>query len=142
MDWAETLIELRMSCNDEEKRSCDGTESGPPWEEEDDYSEWMIMIPPPIPWIFRFPSPGDLALLPTFPGEGKQIRGRPSNWAENLLVYELSQAGMKNKQIAELVLGVEKFYKIDKDPIYVRINTILRTVEKVVSKAYPFPEST
>ncbi len=58
------------------------------------------------------------------------------------MVYELSQAGAKSKEIAQLVLGVDKFYKIDKDPIYVRINTIIKTVQKAVAQAYPFQEST
>jgi hypothetical protein len=111
-------------------------------EEKDDSWELMLMDPLPIPWIFRFPWPNYIARLPISRGKGTTFRGRPPKWAENLLIYELSQAGMKNKQIAELVLGAEKFCRMDKDPIYVRINTILKTVEKAVSKAYPFPEPT
>jgi hypothetical protein len=107
---------------------------------------WCIrgIKPSPIPWTVRFPIPFMLDRFPDWPEEGKKIKGRPPKWAENLLVYELSQAGMKDMDIVRLLFRIDKsteFYP-DKNPILVRINTIKKTVQKVVSQAYPFLQST
>ena len=95
--------------------------------------------PPPIPWTVRFPSPSNLNEIPPWPKKGKTIRGRPQNWGKNLIVYELSQAEMRDMEIARLLFGIEKsteFYP-QKDPILVRINTMKETVKKAVSQVYP-----
>jgi hypothetical protein len=106
--------------------------------------------PCPIPWQIRFPFIFCLETLHPWPVKGK---GRPQDWRLNVLVYELSQAGIKDKEIGNLLrkcpipnllFGAIKHYEgtLDKDPILVRINTIKRTVEKAVSQAYPFTAST
>jgi len=110
------------------------------------------IIPSPVPWVVRFPHVFFLDNIPPWPRKGQGMKGRPQDWALNLLVYELSQAGMKDKQIAsflrtecpEMLFGEIKNYqgKSDKDPFLVRINDIKKRVKNIVSKAYPFPEST
>jgi|GEM_PF-1337872 hypothetical protein len=113
----------------------------------------------PIPYSVRFPLPRLLFFNlrfssrfkdrvkifpdPSFRGRRKEReRGRPQNWATNLLVFELSQAGMKNMDIARLLFGIEKStnHWPDKHPILVRIDDIKKTVQKAVSKAFPLPD--
>lgn len=100
-----------------------------------------LMEPPPIPWVVRFPSPFLLNKLPPWPEKGKSIKGRPQNWARNLLVYELSQAGMKNMQIARLLFGVDKSteYRPDnpKHPILVKIAKAKKAMKKIVVESFP-----
>jgi hypothetical protein len=115
----------------------------------------------PIPCSVRFPLPrllffnlrfssqfkDPVKIFPDLSFRGrdkKKERGRPPNWATNPLVYELSQAGMKNMDIARLLFGIQKSHKsydegLGKDPILVKINTIKKTVKKVVFQAYPLP---
>jgi hypothetical protein len=100
------------------------------------------VTPPPIPWTVRFPTTYFLNKIPPWCNEGKIKSGRPpKDWASNLLVYELSQAGMKNMEVAKLLFR-ERSEKLDKDPVLVRINTIIKTVEKAISHAYRFPQPT
>jgi hypothetical protein len=104
--------------------------------------------PPPIPWVVRFPLPHFLENIPSRPPK----RARPQEWALNLLVYELSQAGLKNAEITKLLrksgkllFGVVKSYKgtSDKDPLLVRIYDIKKKrIEKEVFEAYPLSKST
>jgi len=57
----------------------------------------------------------------------------------NLLIYELSQAGMRNREIISLfpdIFGASRLRQ-DKDPVYVRVNTIIKTVETAATRAYP-----
>ncbi len=69
-------------------------------------------------------------------------KGRPQNWLINLLIYELSEAGMKNMEIARLLFEIDSSTEYwpdeTKHPILVKIATIKRAIEKTVSKAYPF----
>jgi hypothetical protein len=70
--------------------------------------------------------------------KAKKKKGRPHNWGFNLLVYELSQAGMKDMEIARYFYGIEKSTGNfpDKETTLVRINTIKNTVDRHVSQAY------
>lgn len=69
-------------------------------------------------------------------------KGRPQNWLINLLIYELSEAGMKNMEIARLLFGVDSSTEYwpdeTKHPVLVKIATIKRAIGKTISKAYPF----
>jgi len=90
----------------------------------------------PLPWTIRFPCP---MFLYEIPGSRKarKGKGRPQDWGFNLLVYELSQAGMKNMDIARQLFGVKKPPgSIYKEPTLVRINTIKKTIGEAVSQAY------
>lgn len=93
----------------------------------------------PIPYTVRFPLPILLNIFPylTVGRRSFKPKGRPQDWATNLLVYELSRAGMKNMEIARLLFGVEKSTEKwpDKHPILVRIDTIKKTVQKAISKS-------
>lgn len=102
---------------------------------------------PTIPHNIRFPNSLVIEDIPPWRNEGKKKPGRPQDWALNLLIFELSQAGMKNKEISHLIrtsadnllFGVVKYYdgSSDKDPFLVRINDIKKRVQEVVSQAYP-----
>jgi hypothetical protein len=105
----------------------------------------LLWIEPcPIPWAIRFPLSIYLYSLPPWP----EKMGRPQYWGLNLLVYELSQTGMKDGQIAHLLrrsasnllFGNVKSYSdsSDKDPLLVRIADIKMKVKEAVSQAYPF----
>ena len=62
-----------------------------------------------IPSTIRFPHPFIRPLLPLHKFHALTIRrGHPQNWLENLLIYELSRAGVKNAEIGRLILGMEK----------------------------------
>lgn len=93
----------------------------------------------PIPHTVRFPLPILLLIFPylTVGRAYFKPKGRPQDWATNLLVYELSRAGMKNMEIARLLFKVEKSTGKwpDKHPILVRIDTIKETVKKAISKS-------
>lgn len=110
-------------------------------EEKDDSWELMLMDPLPIPWIFRFPWPNYIARLPSSRGKGTTFRGRPPKWAENLLIYELSQAGMKNMEIARLLFGVDKSTEYrpgnPKHPILVKIAKTKEAMKKIVLESFP-----
>ena len=100
--------------------------------------------PPLIPYQIRFPFPRliDGIHLHGLPMMGKGIgRHRKENWPINLLVYELSEAGMKNMEIARLLFGVEKSTEFRPDeikhPILVKIAKIKDRVEGYVSEIYP-----
>ena len=105
----------------------------------------------PIPWQIRFPSRYLLNHIPAWP-QKKPKKGRPLDWALDLLVSELSQANMKNKEIAtllrasasKLLFGEVRAYKgtSDKDPFLVRINDIKKRVKKILSKVYPLRQFT
>jgi hypothetical protein len=104
--------------------------------------KWKINFPP-IPWVFRFIPRGYLDQLPLIPGyrNDRPPRGRPiEHWARNLLVYELSQAGMKNMETARLLFGVKKstenWLKAPKHPVLVKIAKVKKAMEKLVSKSY------
>lgn len=103
---------------------------------------WKVNFPP-IPWVFRFIPRGYLNQLPRIPGYGYgKPRGRPIKlWAKNLLVYELSQSGMKNMEIARLVFGVKKsteyWLKTPKHPILVKIAKVKEAMNEIISKSYP-----
>lgn len=107
--------------------------------------KWKVSFPP-IPWVFRFIPAGYLQQVPPIPGYGygRPKRGRPiEDLAKNLSVYELSQVGMKNMEIARLVFGFTRFREsLDKETILVRINAIKKTGNNIISRAYPFPSST
>jgi hypothetical protein len=103
---------------------------------------WKVDFPP-IPWIFRFTARGYLDQLPLISGYGsvRLKRGHPiKDWAKNLLVYELSEAGMKNMEIARLVFGVEKSTENwpaePKHPILVKISKVKKTMKKIISESY------
>ena len=93
----------------------------------------------PIPHSVRFPLPILLNIFPYLKVGRRyfKLKGRPQDWGRNLLVYELSQAGMKNMEIARLLFGVEKWTERwpDKHPILVRIDAIKKTVEKAISQS-------
>lgn len=92
----------------------------------------------PIPHTIRFPSPVLLSDFAHYPMERLfKKKGRPTNWGLNLLVYEFSQAGMKDMQIARLLFGVGSSTYLDKHPALVRIENIKKTIGKVVSQAFP-----
>ena len=100
----------------------------------------------PMPWRVRFPSPefpsgSELYWAhPPGPQRGGKTRRRPyKDWASSLLIFELSQVGMRNSEILSLfpeVFGQSRV-KLDKDPAYVRVNTIIKTINKAVIRAYP-----
>jgi len=91
----------------------------------------------PLPWSIRFPCPMFLQEVRGSYKKGKR-KGRPQDLKHNLLVYELSQAGMKHMEIARLFYGIRESteYTDYKEPALVRINTIVATVRKHVSEAY------
>jgi len=103
---------------------------------------WRVNFPP-IPWVFRFTPRGYLdqvSLIPGY-GHGKPKRGRPvEDWAKNLLVYELSEAGMRNMEIARLVFGVKKstenWPSVPKHPILVKIAKVEKAMKRKISKSY------
>lgn len=102
--------------------------------------KWHVDFPP-IPWVFRFIPRGHLNQLPPIPGVGYgKLRGRPiEDWAKNLLVYELSHAGMKDMEMARLMFGVKKSteWSAPKHPIIVKIAKTKGSMEKLISQAYP-----
>jgi hypothetical protein len=104
--------------------------------------KWKINFPP-IPWVFRFTPRGYLDQLPLIPGYGndRPPRGRPiQDWPRNLFVYELSQAGMRNMEIARLLFGVKKstenWRHQPKHPVLVKIARVKKAMEKLVSESY------
>ncbi len=101
------------------------------------------MRPPPIPWQLHFPHEFLLNKLPHWPEEGMTKRGRPQDWALNLLVYELSKAGAKSMEIASLLFDAKKSTEtyLSEHQILVRIATIKKTIHKAVSSTYPIPQS-
>lgn len=91
----------------------------------------------PLPWTIRFPCPMFLCEIPDS-SKARKKKGRPHNWGFNLLVYELSQAGMKDMDIARLLFGVQRSTENypDKESALVRIYTIKNTIGNAVSQAY------
>jgi hypothetical protein len=102
----------------------------------------------PIPYYIRFPFPFFIG----YPQNSLlikwrySIKGRPQHWALNCLIYELSQSGVKDKQIANLLRskcpdmlwGFVKQYteNLGKDPLLTRINTIRKTMDKTVTSIF------
>jgi len=102
---------------------------------------WKVDFPP-IPWVFRFIPRGYLDKLPPIPGfgYGKRRGRRIEDWAKNLLIYELSRAGLKDMEIARLVFGVEKSteWSAPKHPILVKISKVKEAMKELISQSYPF----
>jgi len=101
----------------------------------------------PIPHHVRFPLPILLSNLSDSPlKDFFEKKGRPPKWARNLLIYELSQAGMKDMEIARLLFGVKKSTENwpdkPKHPILAKIYKTKRTMEKIISESYPFESVT
>jgi len=98
----------------------------------------------PAPHNVRFLHASVLELTTSIDKDYSLVRGkgRPQNWLINLLIYELSEAGMKNMEIARLLFEIDSSTEYwpdeTKHPILVKIATIKRAIEKTVSKAYPF----
>lgn len=98
--------------------------------------KWNVDFPP-IPWVFRFTPNGYLQQIPP----AKRERGHQvENWAKNLAVYELSQAGMKNAEIGRLLFGMDKS-RISvfntTHPILVEIAKIKKRIKKKAAKSFP-----
>lgn len=99
---------------------------------------------PPIPWCVRFPFPPFLDRIPPWPNKKKKGAGRPQgsfkDSGKNLLIYELSQGGMQDMEIARLLFGIKKSTEKwpDKHSTLSWIFNIKRAVEKVVLQVYPF----
>lgn len=93
-----------------------------------------------IPHTIRFPHPWIRPLLPLHKLSALTIRrGHPQDWLLNLLIFELSQAGIKNAEIGRLLFGMKKSRPSasePKSPILVRINKTLKQTEKIVSESY------
>jgi hypothetical protein len=93
----------------------------------------QLFSPLPLPWFIRFPLPFFLDKIPPWPPEWI-TETRRQDFALNLLVYELSQAGIKPKRLADLLrtecpnmlYGVVKDYNgtSGKDPLLSRLYTI------------------
>lgn len=97
--------------------------------------KWDVDFPP-IPWVFRFIPEG--YLLQMAPVQSRP--GRPmENWANNLCVYELSQLGMKDTEIAKLIYGINKSteYYPDKHDILVKIFKIKKSLKTVITDSLP-----
>lgn len=96
----------------------------------------------PIPHSIRFPLPILLNDFSRYPlGRLLKEKRRPTNWALNLSVYELSQAELKDMEIARLLFGIkkstERFPK--KHSVLSQISNIKKAVQATVSQAYPLP---
>lgn len=105
-----------------------------------------LKTPIPIPYTVRFPKPCLITRVRSLPAETLfKKKGQPPKWDRNLLIYELSQAGMKNMEIARLLFGVKKstenWPRILKHPKLVRIADIKKVIRNTVSKAYPVYQS-
>jgi hypothetical protein len=100
------------------------------------------LYPAPIPWQIHFPHTFFLDKLPPWP-EKKARRGRPQDWALNLLVYDLSRAGAKDMEIDRLLFDLKKSTEtyLSEHQVLVRIATIKKTVYEAVSNAYPILHS-
>ena len=97
-------------------------------------SLWLPYIHPDV----RFPLPFLLELIPS---RSNKVRGPTQNWPRNLLVYELSQKGIKDTDIAILLFGMKKNPYHDrsgKNRILSHIDRIKRTIGKSVDKALPY----
>lgn len=134
-DWSKRLIDSCVNCKDALFYFLKGIQ----------YQHEFF----PTPYWVRFPLPILFNRFSDHLVNGIWSRkGRPQDWALNLLAYELSQARMRSKTIgsflraecSEMLFGIVKNYegKLDKDPIYVRINALKKTVGRIISKVYPF----
>jgi hypothetical protein len=97
-------------------------------------SLWLPYIHPDI----RFPLPFLLELIPS---RLNRARGPIQNWPRNLLVYELSQKGIRDTDIAVWLFGMPKeAYRgqSGKNRILSHIDRIKRTISKSVDKALPY----
>ncbi len=95
-----------------------------------------------IPYSIRFPCPLIRPLLPLHKFKSLMTRkGTPiKDWSQNLLVYELSLAGMKNAEIGRLLfqMGSSRWSVGDpKHPILVKIAKIKKSIGGIVSQCYP-----
>jgi len=97
-------------------------------------SVWLPYIHPDV----RFPLP---LLLELIPSRLIKARGPIQNWPRNLLVYELSQKGIRDTDIAVWLFGMQKKpYRGQpgKNRLLSHIDRIKRTVSKSVDKALPY----
>lgn len=104
------------------------------WELDEEKTLWLPYIHPDI----RFPLPFLLELIPS---RSNNVRGPKQNWPRNLLVYELSQKGIRDTDIGILLFGMEKNpYRgqSGKNRILSHIDRIKRTIGKSVDKALPY----
>ena len=97
-----------------------------------------------IPYFNRFPNPLIRPLLPLDKLRAHLTRrGHPTNWLKDLLVYELSMAGVRNAEIGRLIFKIGSSRPSagnPKHPVLVKIAKIKKTIEKLV-EAYLITKS-